>query len=84
MLSADETWQSIEMTTVTAPFLLDFGSAWLDERPDFPPEVWEQAEEQAAEKFEKDWPQARELIRTLEIETGIIMGDIHPGNLCLA
>jgi len=54
MLSADETWQSIEMTTVTAPFLLDFGSAWLDERPDFPPEVWEQAEEQAAEKFEKD------------------------------
>jgi hypothetical protein len=84
LLAADEAWRAIEMTTVTAPYLLDFGAAWLDERPEFPPGVWEQGASLAAEKFEEAWPQAQAVIHALEAETGIIMGDVHPGNLCLA
>lgn len=83
LIGADEDWLAIEMTLVGRPHLLDFGTAWLDERPEFPPEVWEQAEEDAAEKFGNDWPEAQRIIRSLEAATGIIMGDVHPGNLAL-
>ncbi len=79
----DEGWLAIEMTLVKRPFLLDFGAAWLDEPPDFPPGVWEQAEADAAEKFGDDWPRASTVLQTLAAETGIIMGDVHPGNLAL-
>ena len=54
----DEEWLAIEMSLVKRPFLLDFGAAWLDERPEFPEGVWEQAEADAAEKFGEDWPRA--------------------------
>jgi len=80
---ADEEWLAIEMTLVSRPFLLDFGTAWLDERPDFSPEVWEQAEADAAEKFGEDWPEAQRIIGSLGATTGIIMGDVHPGNLAM-
>ena len=89
LLHAEESWRSIEMTTVSAPFLLDFGGAWLDERPEFVPGAWEEAEAkaaeaaEAAEAFGEDWPQARAIIKALEAETGVIMGDVHPGNLRL-
>lgn len=83
LIAMDDDWLAIEMTLVSRPHLLDFGAAWLDERPDFPPEVWEQAEAAAAEKFGYDWPEAMRVIQSLEAECGIIMGDVHPGNLAL-
>src|SRR5436190_23650197 len=79
----DEEWLAIEMSLVTRPFLLDFGTAWLDERPEFPEGVWEQADADAAEKFGEDWPRASAVLHALAGETGIIMGDVHPGNLAL-
>ena len=79
----DEEWLAIEMSLLKRPFLLDFGAAWLDERPEFPEGVWEQAEADAAEKFGEDWPRASGILHTLAAETGIIMGDVHPGNLAL-
>ena len=83
LICDDEESLAIEMSVVTRPFLLDFGAAWLDERPDFPHDVWQQAEADAAEKFGEDWPRASGIIHALESETGIIMGDVHPGNLAL-
>lgn len=83
LLGAEEAWRAIEMTTVSAPFLLDFGAAWLDERPEFVPGAWEEAEAKSAEAFGEDWPQAQAVILALEAETGVIMGDVHPGNLRL-
>jgi hypothetical protein len=79
----DEEWLAIEMSMVKRPFLLDFGAAWLDERPEFPQGVWEQAEADGAEKFGEDWPRASAVLDALEAETGVIMGDVHPGNLAL-
>jgi hypothetical protein len=83
LLWEDEEWLAIEMSLVTRPFLLDFGTAWLDERPEFPEGVWEQANADAAEKFGDDWPRASAILHALESETGVIMGDVHPGNLSL-
>ena len=84
LIRADEEWRAIEMTLVTAPFLLDFATAWLDERPEFVPGAWEEAEAKAAEVFSQDWSRAQAVIQALEAETGIIMGDVHPGNLRLS
>ena len=79
----DDEWLALEMSLVKRPFLLDFGAAWLDEPPDFPGGVWEQAEADAAEKFGENWPRASAVLQELASETGIIMGDVHPGNLAL-
>lgn len=83
LLRTDDEWRAIEMTLVARPFLLDFGTAWVDERPEFPPETWTSAEAAAAEKFGPDWPAVEEAVRRLETETGVIMGDLHPGNVSL-
>lgn len=59
---------------------------WISERRTAyptPEDVWEQAEADAAEKFGEDWPRASAILHDLTAETGIIMGDVHPGNLAL-
>jgi hypothetical protein len=72
----------IEMTLVTPPFLLDFGAAYVDERPDYPPETVAEAEEEMAEKFGEDLP-AVQLIRATLAGMGIFYYDAHPGNIRL-
>jgi hypothetical protein len=39
LLDYDDTLWIVEMTIVHRPFVLDFASAYLDKRPDFPEEV---------------------------------------------
>lgn len=51
--------------------------------PRIPEAVWEQADNDDAGKFGEDWPRASAIVYALESETGIIMGDAHPGNLAL-
>ena len=80
MLGFDDTWQSVEMTIVRPPFVLDFAGAWLDEPPEFSADAWEMWEAEKREQFEKDWPQAKKLLAALA-GLGVHMMDVHPGNI---
>jgi hypothetical protein len=46
LINCDEDLRVIEMTVVVRPFVLDFAGAYLEERPDFPEDVWEQWEQE--------------------------------------
>src|SRR5262249_27050517 len=52
LLRFDDTVEVIEMTIVTAPFVLDFAGARLDAPFDYPPDVWEEWERDKEEQFE--------------------------------
>src|SRR5690606_26128092 len=41
----------IEMETVKPPFVVDFAGAYLDTKPPFPDEIWEEWESDRAELF---------------------------------
>lgn len=41
LLRVDEDLRILEMTIVARPFVLDFGGAYLDVKPAFTPEIWE-------------------------------------------
>jgi hypothetical protein len=70
----------IEMTVVTRPFVLDFASAYLDARPEFPEDVWNQWEADKREQFEERWPQVQAILRSFE-ELGIYLLDVSPANI---
>lgn len=46
LIDYDDELLAIEMTIVSPPFCLDFGGAYLDQPPDYSPEVWEDWEQQ--------------------------------------
>jgi hypothetical protein len=72
----------IEMTIVMPPYLLDFGAAYVDQRPDYSPETVAEAEEETAERFGDDWPAVQRIRATLA-GMGIFYYDAHPGNIRL-
>ena len=49
IVNSDDNLRILEMTIVDRPFVLDFAAAYLDRRPEFPPEIWAEWE---AEKRE--------------------------------
>ena len=71
---------AIEMSVVSAPFLLDFAGAYLDDPPDYPHEVVIESREKHAEIFEGDWPAVQMAVSALA-RFGIYMVDLHPGNI---
>ena len=81
MLNRYDTWRAIEMTVVHRPFLLDFAGAYLDRRPDFSPEVWEEWEASRREQFGANWGLVRAVLNELEEEFGVFVLDIHPSNI---
>lgn len=82
LIDADGDLLVIEMTIVSAPFLLDFGDAHLDESPEFPDEVIEQWHEEKTEQFgESRWNRVLTLIGILRGQFGIHLLDVNPGNI---
>ncbi len=75
----DELW-IIEMTVVTRPFVLDFGGAYLDQRPDFADEVMADWRAEKQDQFGSHWPEVQAILRHLE-SYGIYMIDVNPGNI---
>lgn len=69
----------VEMTIVTAPYLLDFGKAYF-QRPDFSPEVWGDAKEKAKSEFGSDWQQVQDALYELQL-MGIYYVDENPRNI---
>ncbi len=69
----------IEMTIVTAPYILDFGKANF--RPhDFSNEVMEDYENNCEELFEGNWHRVSKALYSLE-RYGIFYNDARPGNI---
>jgi hypothetical protein len=80
LVGSDSDLLVIEMTVVTRPFVLDFAAAYLDRRPEFPEEVWDQWEIDKREQFEERWPQVQAILRAFE-ELGIYLTDVSPANI---
>jgi len=80
LIGVDSGLLILEMTVVTRRFVLDFAAAYLDQRPEFPEEVWTQWETDKREKFEELWPQVQAILRAFE-ELGIYLLDVSPANI---
>jgi hypothetical protein len=81
LVRADEPLMVIEMTIVTRPFVLDFGSAYLDgSGPEFPEEIMTEWLVETREKFGTNWGRAASVLHALE-RMGIRLTDVHPGNI---
>lgn len=72
----------IELETVNPPFVLDFAGAYLDERPPFSDEEWEEWESDRQELFGADWARVQSLLSSFR-GIGIHLNDVKPGNITL-
>ena len=82
MLDTDQKLLAILMTIVTPPYLLDFGKSYLDQPPDFSPEVLADWEAERRELFEPgQWSQVQSLRGRLQA-MGIYYFDVKPANIC--
>jgi len=79
----DDDLRILEMTIVKRPFVLDFAAAYLDRRPEFPPEIWAEWEAEKREQFEDRWPIVQEILNAFE-EIGMYLMDVSPANIAFA
>jgi hypothetical protein len=80
LLAVDEDLRILEMTIVTRPFVLDFGGAYLDVKPSFTAEIWEEWEAKRREEYGERWPIVRKVLDAFE-EMDIFIIDVHPSNI---
>ncbi|QDT04140.1 hypothetical protein K227x_25290 [Rubripirellula lacrimiformis] len=80
LLGHDDDLLAIEMSTVRPPFCLDFGGAYLDQPPDYSPEVWRDWREEKSEDFEDNWPTVEKILAEFRW-MGIHIADVNPGNI---
>lgn len=73
---------AIEMTIVERPFVVDFASAYLNQKPDFSEEVLAYKWAECAESFGDNWPEVELIIAAFE-RYGIYLVDVHPRNIWL-
>ena len=75
---------TIEMTMVEPPFILDFADARLDEDElEFSDEVWADWNRKLDEDFEERADEVRRILAVLRSH-GVILLDVHPGNIRFA
>jgi hypothetical protein len=82
LIDFDDSLQMIEMGLVSPPYLLDFGKAHLDYKPDFPEETLAEWEDQLVELFGDDVPRVKAVLRKLTAY-GIHYYDAKPANIRL-
>ncbi|MCE9545327.1 MAG: type IV conjugative transfer system protein TraE [Planctomycetia bacterium] len=70
----------VEMSIVSPPFLLDFGKAYLDQRPDYSPETIEYWEAEVKELFGDRIGEVKAALRALAA-IGIYYYDAKLGNI---
>jgi len=80
LLGHDDDLLIIEMTIVSRPFVLDFAGAFVDDPPEFPPEVMEERHAHWADVFEDHWPAVQDIMASLS-KFGIHVLDPSPGNI---
>lgn len=82
LVDFDDSLQVIEIGIVAPPYLLDFGKAHLDVRPEFPVETLSEWDEQLVELFGDDVPRVKRVLRQLT-KYGIYYYDAKPANIRL-
>jgi hypothetical protein len=82
LIDFDDRLQIIEIGIVAPPYLLDFGKAHLDARPDFPAETLAEWDEQLVELFGDDVSRVKRVLRQLT-KYGIYYYDAKPANIRL-
>ena len=80
LLGTDEGLRIIEMSLVARPFVLDFAGAYLEKRPEFAEEIWDEWEAEKRELFGSRW-QTVELVLAALRRLNIYMVDISPSNI---
>jgi hypothetical protein len=72
----------VEMDIVRPPFVLDFASAYLDERPPYADDrpIMGEWEAQKRDLFEERWPEVRAMLAAFRAH-GIYLADVKPGNV---
>ena len=80
LVGCDDGLRVLEMTVVKRPFVLDFAGAYLDTRPEFPVEVWDDWEANKREQFEDRWPTVQKILDAFEV-MGIYLLDVSPANI---
>lgn len=82
LLGHDDELHVIDMTIVQAPFLLDFGKAYVDRPPPYwdDPQLVANARAEWAELFGERWPDVAALLAALE-QIGLYYVDPRPGNI---
>ncbi len=80
LIDYDDQLLAISMSTVSPPFVLDFGGAYLDQPPDYSPEVWADWRAMKAEAFEGNWPEVERILAEFR-SYGIYIADVNPGNI---
>jgi hypothetical protein len=83
LIAYDDQLLILAITVVSRPFVLDFAGAYLDQAPDFSPEVLADWHAEKREQFEGRWPEVQAILAALE-EYGIFMIDVNPGNISFA
>ncbi len=79
MIDSDSRLLVIEMTIVSAPYILDFGKANFAPH-DFSEEVMEYYNQEREEWFEGNWDRVQNALYSLE-RLGIYYNDARPGNI---
>lgn len=80
LIGYDDERLIVEMTTVSAPYLLDFGKVYFDAPPEYEEGVWEEKLTDQAEMFGHRWPEVQEALDALE-SIGIYYIDAQPKNI---
>ena len=80
LIGYDDDLLAIEMTTVSPPFVLDFGGAYLDRPPDYSDEVWQDWREMKSDAFEDNWPAVEEILGEFQ-SYGICIADVNASNI---
>ena len=82
LIEFDDSLLIVEMAIVSPPYVLDFAGAYLDRRPDFPPEVRRRWEREKRSQFGSDWKYVPRIVVAFE-RLGIYLADLNPRNICL-
>lgn len=80
---SDDSLMVLEMTIVTAPYLLDFGKVWIDRPPPyyFDAQRMNNAQADARDLFGNFWPDVQVALYQLRRKYGIYYADPRPGNI---
>ncbi len=80
LIEEDHELRVVEMSIVSAPYLLDFGKSWVGRRPDYSSEQWEEYEEGRKELFGANWDLVGSAMSVLK-RYGFCYIDASPNNI---
>lgn len=80
LIGFDDALMLVEMQIVAPACVVDFASAYLDEKPPYDEEMLQEWMTEKAELFESDWPKVRLLYFAFQ-RFGIWLADLKPANI---